>query len=224
MRCPECLFEIKSLPCPHCQERAVAHEAEFSRLVEEFGLDRGEPKNTAGQKSLNLALERLHTRVKTERFNMTVDYEPKDLLCHANWWYIPYCWIGCKGFIVNTKDEYVNWLGSALPLRHCFWGHQHGIVADMVDFTFAPDTDKEVALSLVSRFQHIPPSSKGEKPKDPVWYTGQEIETAFSNQFPVFKDHFVWYCIPELMEASKKHGVKFTCVLSKGPRLYELGQ
>ena len=215
MKCPECGFKIEALPCRRCEEETLRHEQEYERLAKEFSLERGAPVTKSASESLSFALSCIQARVKKERFNMTVSYKAEDLLHHANWWYVPYRWIGCNGFIVNKQDGYVNWLGSALTLRQCFWGHERSVFTDMVDFKFSPQTDKAIVTSLLGHFKHLPTDSNEPTSSEPIWYQGKEIEPALLNQFPLFKNHFVWFCIPYLMEASEKHGLHFTCSLAK---------
>src|SRR5690242_5009917 len=38
MKCPECGFEIGSLPCWLCERQALDHEWEFKSLIKEFPL------------------------------------------------------------------------------------------------------------------------------------------------------------------------------------------
>jgi hypothetical protein len=217
MNCPACGIQIGSLPCWRCEREALDHEWEFKSLIKEFGLVRGAPETDASRASLDFALTCIHKRLTKEQFSMSVSYDAQDLLCSGGWWYIPYRWIGCRGFIVNRDDGYVNWLGSALSLRDCFWGHERGVVCDLVDFTFSPDTDMEVALRLLPRFKHMHADASGRLPSEPVWYRESETPAALSNQFPTFKRHFVWFAIPDLFDACEKGGLRFTCSLSTEP-------
>jgi len=212
--CPNCGFRIESLPCWRCAEEALSHELQYNKLIKEFSLVRGAPETNESRASLESALTRIHARVRKERFEMTVSYKTQDLLRSKSWWYVPYRWIGCNGFIVNTDDDYVNWLGSALPLHLCFWGHEHGVVADLIDFSFSPDTDLRIAARLLPRFKHMLPNARGALPSEPVWYRESEIPSALARQFPVFRRHLVWYAIPELLLAYENEGIRFTCSLS----------
>ena len=115
---------------------------------------------------------------------------------------------------MDMASGYVNWLGSALSLKDCFWGHENGIVCDLVDFTFSPDTAPDLAASLLRRFKHMQPDANGVLPSDPVWYRESEIQNALSNHFPTFRRHFVWFAIPDLFNACEKEGLHFTCSLS----------
>jgi hypothetical protein len=216
MKCPDCGIEIGSLPCWRCEREALDHEWEFKSLIKKFSLVRGPPENRASRSSLNFALLRIQKRLEEEQFHMTVSYEPQDLLRSKTWWYIPYRWIGCRGFIVNMDDGYVNWLGSALSLQHCFWGHERGVVCDLVDFTFAPDTDPKLAERLLPRFKHMHRDEHGVLPSEPVWYREVETSAAVSNQFPTFRRHFVWFAIPDLFNAYEKEGLRFNCALFAG--------
>src|SRR5258706_638458 len=211
MKCPDCGIEILALPCERCQSEAAHHEQKMQNVMEEFSLVRGAPKIGESRVSLDFALASIQKRVDRDRFQGTISYNARDLLRSQTWWYIPYRWIGCAGFIVNLNSGYVNWLGSALRLRDCFWGHQHGIVCDIVDFTFSPGTDKGLASRLLPRLKHMHPDVRGRLPSEPVWYPEPEIPPALSNQFPTFKRHFVWFAIPELLHAHEKEGLRFTC-------------
>src|SRR5262249_50477896 len=97
------------------------------------------------------AEDAIRRRFTATNFQGELRYDPAKVVETDGWWYIPYCWIGCKGFIVGKDTLYVNWLGSALSLEECFWGHDHGVVCDLVDFTFVSGTSPELARRLVSR-------------------------------------------------------------------------
>jgi hypothetical protein len=90
------------------------------------------------------------------------------------------------------------------------------VFCDLVDLTFAPDTDRAVAARLLRRFKHMHPNARGVLPTESVWYRDSEIPEALSSQFPVFSRHFIWFAIPELMHAYEKDRLRFTCGLSKG--------
>ena len=189
----------------------------MQNLVEEFSLVRGAPETEESRVSLDFALKSLQRRLDKEQFQGSVSYNARDLLRAQSWWYIPYDWVGCGGLIVSLDNGYVNWLGSGLSLRYCFWGHEHGIVCDLVDFSFAPDTATSLAARLLERFKHMHPNARGVLPNEPVWYRESEIPVALSDQFPTFRRHFVWFAIPDLFQASKEAGLRFTCSLSTEP-------
>jgi hypothetical protein len=215
MKCPDCGVEIGSLPCRRCERRALDLEWKFKSPIKEFSLIRGDPNSNSSRRSLERAVECIRKRFAAENWRgKDVTYDPQHLLRSNTWWYIPYCWIGCAGFIVNMGDGYVNWLGSALDLRLCFWGHERGIFCDLVDFEFAPDTSKDLAARLLRSFKHMFPNARGVLPNEPVWYRDSEIPAAIEKQFPVFKRHFAWVAIEPLMGACEKDGLRFTCRLS----------
>ncbi len=158
----------------------------------------------------------IRKRLIDDRFRGELRYDAAKIIETDRWWYIPFTWIGCAGFIVNKEDLYVNWLGSALTLEQCFWGQDHGVYCDLVDFEFAPDSDTRLVQRLVAQFKHMRPNAKGVLPKEEVWYRESEILTAISEQFPTFRRHFVWHAIPELFHASENEGLRFSCVLARG--------
>ncbi len=172
---------------------------------------------SAHKATIREAEDAIRRRFVAEGFRGTLKYASDQVIETERWWYIPFRWIGCMGFIVNKDDLYVNWLGSGAmhTLEKCFWGHDHGIVYDLVDFAFSPDTDRTLAASLLARFQHMYPNARGVLPIEPVWYRDSEIPAALSSQFPNFRRHFVWAAIPELHQAYD-NGLRFTCELSKG--------
>ena len=149
-----------------------------------------------------------------EGFKGKLQYDPAKIIENERWWFIPCGWIGSFGCIVNKSDKYVNWLGSSvMTMEDCFWGHDHGVFYDLVDFSFNPETNIQLATQLLARFQHMRPNARGMLPKQPVPYRDSEISEALSTQFPVFRHHFVWYAIPELRKASERDGLLFTSVL-----------
>src|SRR5436190_6308969 len=211
MKCPDCGIEIVALPCELCHGAAARREQEMQKVAEEFSVVRGAPETEESRVSLDFALTSIQKHLDKERFQGTVSYNARDLLRSQRWWYIPYRWIGCRGFIVSLDSGYVNWLGSALSLKNCFWGHERGVVCDLVDFAFAPETDMALAGRLLGRFKHMHPNASGVLPGEPVWYRESEIPSALSNQFPMFRRHFVWFAIPELFHAYEMEGLRFTC-------------
>jgi len=132
------------------------------------------------------AEEAIRRRFIADGFRGTLEYASDKVIETERWWYIPFCGIGCFGFIVSKDDLYVNLLGSGatLTLEQCFWGHDRGVFCDLVDFSFSPDTDRTLAASLLSRFKHMYPNASGVLPVEPVWYRDSEIPAALSSQFP----------------------------------------
>ena len=161
------------------------------------------------------AIKRKFAEKNQSCFNEPLRYEASKVIENERWWYIPCVWIGCSGCIVNKQDLCVNWLGSALSQPEYFWGHDHGIFHDLVDFAFAPDTDRELAVRLLARFQHMHPDARGVAPKEPVWYRDSEITSAIDTHFPSFKRHFVWFAIPEIRRACETNGLHFTSILAE---------
>lgn len=132
------------------------------------------------------AEDAIKRRFIADGFRGTLEYAADDVIETDRWWYIPFRWIGCAGFIVSKHDLYVNWLGSALSLEQCFWGHDHGVFCDLVAFTFSPDTDRALAARLLPQFKHMHPTARGVLPSEPVWYQDSHIPAALLSQFPLF--------------------------------------
>ncbi len=165
-------------------------------------------------KSIRDAEEAIRRRFLKDGVCQTLKYAADQVIETDQWWYVPSCSIGSAGFIVNKADSYVNWLGSALSLEQCFWGHDHGVFCDLVDFAFQSDTEMTLAARLLPRFKHRRPDLVGRVPGEPVWYRDSEVKHALAGQFPIFRRHFVWFAIPELRHAYQEEGLRFTCGLS----------
>jgi len=151
-----------------------------------------------------------------EGFKGKLHYDPAKVSENERWWFIPCGWIGSFGCIVNKSDKYVNWLASSvMSMDDCFWGHDHGLFCDIVDFAFDKQTDVELATKLLQKFQHMRPNARGMLPKQPVPYRDSEIPDAISTYFPVFRRQFAWYAIPDLRRASEGHELLFTSTLSR---------
>jgi hypothetical protein len=178
--------------------------------------------NTKACNTIREAEDAIRRRFAAHGFRGQLEYEPGKVIETDRWWYIPFCWIGCAGFIVNKDDLYVNWLGSGLVLEKCFWGHDHGLYNGLVDFAFSPETNTKLAARLVLRFKHMHPNARGVLPNEPVSYRESEILTAISSQFPTFRRHNVWGGILDLFDAYENDGLRFTCCLSKGVKRFAL--
>jgi hypothetical protein len=165
-------------------------------------------------KTLEEAEDAIRRRFTSEGVLDPLQYDAAKVVETERWWFIPCGWIGCAGCIVNKSDLYVNWLGSALSLDLCVWGHERGLFHDAVDFSFAPDTDLELAGRLLRRFKRGLPRSAAPQGNSFVWYGQTEIDAALSASFPDFRQHFVWYAIPELRDAYENEGLRFTSTLA----------
>ncbi|HWB59878.1 MAG TPA: hypothetical protein VG733_10305 [Chthoniobacteraceae bacterium] len=198
-------------------------------LCAEFGLKSGLPEDPEDKASLSLADNRWreflrrhnrergnYTEAELRELDASYVYEPAGLLQSPDWWYIPCGWIGCFGFIINKNDSHINWLGSFFamtwsPLQLCFWGHNHGLYCDLVDFTFAPNTSMQLAGRLLRHFQPMAPDAQGRTPERPRPYDESEIEHALASQFPTFKNHYVYgNAIREIKRAYENETLRFT--------------
>lgn len=196
--------------CPEHEREAERGREHHRKLAEKLGLKIGSPTESTGMASLEEAERQVKAFLQRD-----IEYDPQLLMESEFWWYIPHCWIGCSGFIVDKETGNVDCLGSGVSaegrfLENCFWGHDHGLNADLVDFAFAPDTSLDLAKQIVSKFKHLRPNSHGMLPEEPVWYRDSELESAVAEQFPLFKRHAVWPAITDLRKAYEEHGLRFT--------------
>jgi hypothetical protein len=223
MKCPECRFEILSLPCPFCKERedwCKEQKDEWDRrwraAKEEFSLISGPPTNESDRASLKLALEAMRRRFEKDRFQGELRFDHAKLLRCDNWWYIPFSWIGCFGFIVDRRDGGVDWLSSGfMTLSDCFWGHNRGIICGPIDFTFTPEVSasEDTILSLVKMFRRCVRRAQSED-LDYVGYSIEDAMEAIKTRFPTFKFHCAWGAIPAIREATERELISFHAELT----------
>lgn len=133
-----------------------------------------------------------------------------------HWWYIPpgCVTIGYAGAIVDKADLFVSLLSTSLSLEDSFWGHDHGIVADLVDLTVYEVEDVTVLTSI---FRHMrrQVTSRYEAPRKVVVpYLEPEIAPAIRDSFPTFRNHFVWHAIPEIRKFHEAGKLSFSCARS----------
>lgn len=152
LRCEECGLPIDAYPCKYCREREASEEQARRAVIAEFSLRTGAPSISTDRASFTAAVAAMERRLEQEKFRGEVKFDPKDILESDRWWYIPYRWIGCMGFIVNKADGSVNWLGSGVcSLSDCFWGHDRGVICGPIDFTFTAEVSPspETILEIV---------------------------------------------------------------------------
>lgn len=192
-------------------EETWAHD-----LIAEFSLIPGPPTTADDRASLDCALAAIQLRLDQAQVQEPIRFDADQLLRCDEWWYVPFGWIGCAGFIVDRRDGYVNWLGSSLMLSDCFWGHHHGIFCGPVDFTFTSDleTSYATALDLVKQFRRYTPND-GLLELDDYWYSEPASKRALDLQFPQFPTHFVWGAIPALRRATAAGLISFHAAASK---------
>ena len=77
-----------------------------------------EPQSNTYLTAKKKAIQRVEKLLETK---IDLELEPLET---ENWWYIPYGWIGCIGFIVDKRDEVILLLGSARRMYDCFEGYE----------------------------------------------------------------------------------------------------
>ena len=96
-----------------CPDRIRIVEEWYERITQAMHLNRGQPQSASGRTSLREAERNIKALLKRREFKSKFKYQADDLLESENWWYVPYFWIGCQGFIADKKGGYVNWLASS---------------------------------------------------------------------------------------------------------------
>lgn len=143
-----------------------------------------------------------------------VSYLESQAIEAPRWWYIPYGWIGCSGFIVDKADGYINQLGSCHSLDDCFWAHNRGIKYGYADLTIHQINDIQGTIdTLMKMGSHAPynpiPNRPNTSGKGYEFWTREELE-ALLDVLPVtFSNQILWFTIPALRNAEKESFCKF---------------
>jgi len=154
--------------CEMCEDPEKYHwkmwQKEKEIVLENYGdIPKGSKKEDYNL-SYDKAIEQVESFV-----GGTIEIKQEYLIESLAWWYIPFGWIGCSGYIVDKNDGHVNQLGSAYPLSVWFWGHIHGFKHDTYDFIITKINDQQQTLNFVNtigfRFPHVDakPSSSYRK-------------------------------------------------------------
>ena len=129
-------------------------EAEFERSVAPYRSSPGSNQFQDGSviRSLNDAVAHLRKSLGEEfDLDITRVIESKD------WWYIPFVWIGCRGYIVDKLNGYINQLGSCHPLDLCFWAHERNIKYVYSDLTVTRINNLPATIATLKRMGNRSP-------------------------------------------------------------------
>lgn len=159
----------------------------------------------------NLAIAKEHLERKLGR---GVSFEESQVIEAPRWWYIPYVWIGCSGFIIDKADGYINQLGSCHSLDDCFWAHNRGIKYGYADLTIHQINDLTGTIdTLMKMGSHSPYNPIPNKPNTNSdrsgFWTREELETLLNVLPLTFLNQVLWFTIPALRRAETKSFCKF---------------
>ena len=191
-------------------------EAEIQRSIEPYRIAKGAPSFPVGStiRSFDDAVKRLRESLGTE-----FDFDVDKVVEAETWWYIPFIWLGCAGYIVDKIDGYINQLGSCHPLDLCFWAHEQNIKHKYSDLTVTrvgklPET--VAAIKKMGNRSPINPipnksDSDGNRTK---FLSESEIEIRIASLPATFRNQVLWFTIPALKKACDNEEFEF--VVSRG--------
>lgn len=143
-----------------------------------------------------------------------ISFQESQVIEAPRWWYIPYGWIGCAGFIIDKADGYINQLGSCHSLDDCFWAHNRGIKYGYADLTIHQITNLKSTIDTLMKmgsrapFNPIPnrPNTSG---KGSEFWTREELEAILEGLPVTFSNQILWFTIPALRNAETQSFCKF---------------
>lgn len=183
---------------------------DFEMLRSVYGMGTGEPVTHGSLLTLANALTHLECALK-----QSVLVEEAGVIEAPRWWYLPYIWIGCAGYILDKSDGYIRQLGSCHSLDDCFWSQNKGIKYGYSDLivTRVKDVKKTVntLMELGNRASPINPipNKDDDKGKRTKFWTPRELETEIGSCPVTFENQILWFTIPYLREACERGYFEF---------------
>ncbi|WP_367874582.1 hypothetical protein [Luteolibacter sp. Populi] len=140
---------------------------------------------------------------------LEVEFDPEDVIESAKWWYIPFGWIGCAGFIIDKDGGYINQLGSCHSLDECCWGHSNGIKYKYADLTVLRVHNLDATLATLMKMGNSSPFSPTPNKQDKdgnlrEFWTIDELRAEIITLPKTFPDQVLWFTILALHEARDK--------------------
>lgn len=96
--------------CADCIPLAEEHRLRQQRLHDRYAVAPDDPSR------IPMSWDDATSAV-ADYLGSPVDCDPAGAIEAATWWYVPYQWIGCAGFIVGKSSGDVTQLGSGLELE-----------------------------------------------------------------------------------------------------------
>jgi hypothetical protein len=157
------------------------------------------------RQSLQTADSALRRFLVSVDFKSEIDYAPDAVMESAQWWYIPFRWIGCSGFIVEKADGAVDWLGSGYPMRLWFWAHNRGLWGDTTDITILAMSKAPEVRDLVLDLVRVGPNGSFNRE-----LAEAEVDRIYSNLPAQLNGKEIWLFLRQIEAISAKGEFEFT--------------
>lgn len=146
--------------------------------------------------------------------NDKVQFDERKVIESSDWWYLPYIWIGCAGYIVDKNDGYITQLGSCHTLDDCFWAQNHGVKYKYADLTVLRVNDEEqtvgTLMGMGNRASINPIANKSDADRERVKYwTPDELKGQLDSLPVTFENQMLWFTIPALRHATENGFFEF---------------
>jgi hypothetical protein len=83
-------------------------------------------------------------------------FDATEALEAETWWYVPYAWIGCCGFVVEKATGQVHQMGSNAGLETYLWAQSQGLLWERADLVIDAVRDRDVAIRWLQRVVCVP--------------------------------------------------------------------
>jgi hypothetical protein len=84
------------------------------------------------------------------------EFDASEALEAATWWYVPYGWIGCCGFVVEKRTGQVHQMGSNAGLETYLWAQDRGLLVEYADLVIDEVHDPAATAAALRKIVCIP--------------------------------------------------------------------
>ncbi len=186
-------------------------EAELQRSIEPYRISPSSEPFPIGSviRSLGDAVDHLQ-----KTLNMEIEFHDDEVVESESWWYIPFVWMGCAGYIIDKRDGYINQLGSCHPLDLCFWAHERNIKYSYSDLVVSKITNLTETIATLKRLGNSAPINPIRNKSDDSgnrnrFLTDSDIEKHLASLPAVFENQFLWFTIPALKKSEDAGDFEF---------------
>jgi hypothetical protein len=121
-------------------------------------------------------------------------FDSQEALEAATWWYVPYSWIGCAGFVVEKATGQVHRMGSNAGLDTYLWAQARGLLWERADLVIDAVRDRDVAIRWLRRVVCVPTSDH-----HPLYGPGAEELATMLADLPLrFRAQQIGLWLPDL--------------------------
>lgn len=186
-------------------------EAERQRSIDPYRISPNSEPFPVGSMIRSLGDAVAHPQ---KSLNTEFEFNDDEVVESENWWYIPFVWLGCGGYIIDKLDGYINRLGPGQPLDLCFWAHEHDIKYSYSDLTVTKITNLTETIVTLKRLGNRSainpiPNKSDDSGNRTKFLTDSDIEDHLASLPATFENQILWYTIRALKKSADAGDFEF---------------